>query len=293
MINRFNETFLKGENMNYKLLALVPLVAAGTLIKQNKKVKTTNHTLSYENLPKEFDNFKIAQVSDIHCDKVGASDLIFINKIKQFSPDIIAITGDMLDSYKNDMDIVYNILAQLAVIAPCYFVSGNHELRLPEEYDNLKTILNRLNILDLNNKNIKLVRGKENINLVGVEDYNFFKAEDELNHRENFKNKLKELYSEDNFNILLSHRPEKLSIYAEANYDLVFSGHAHGGQWQIPFVGGIFSPSQGFFPKYISGVYKEKNTSLVVSQGLGNSSFPIRINNQIELVLVTLKKEAK
>lgn len=279
--------------MNYKLLALAPILVAGTLIKQNKKVKITHNTLEFKNLPKAFNNFKIAQVSDIHCDRVGASDLIFIDKMKQFSPDIIVITGDMLDSYKNDMDIVYNILAQLAVIAPCYFVSGNHELRLPEEYNKLKTMLNRLNILDLNNKKVKLIRNEEKITLVGVEDYNFFKAEDELNHRENFKNKLKELYSKDNFNILLSHRPEKLSVYAETNYDLVFSGHAHGGQWQIPFVGGLFSPSQGFFPKYISGVYKEKNTSLVVSQGLGNSSFPIRINNQIELVLVTLKKEAR
>ena len=89
---------------------------------------------------------------------------------------------------------------------------------------------------------------------------------------------------------MLSHRPEKFPIYAEARYDLIFSGHAHGGQWRIPFIGGIFSPSQGFFPEYTSGCYTKDSSTLIVSRGLGNSSFPIRINNRIELVLVTLKK---
>jgi hypothetical protein len=124
-----------------------------------------------------------------------------------------------------------------------------------------------------------------------VEDYNHFKNEDNLNHRNNFKETLDELYSSTHFNILLSHRPEKFPMYVEAKYDLIFSGHAHGGQWRIPFIGGIYSPSQGFFPKYTNGKYIKENSTLIVSRGLGNSSFPIRINNPIELVLVTLKKE--
>ena len=92
--------------MNYKLLALVPIVAAGALIKNNKQLKVTNYNLEFKNLPEEFHNFKIAQVSDIHCDKVGISDLFFLEKLCKFSPDIIVITGDILDSYRNDMDIV-------------------------------------------------------------------------------------------------------------------------------------------------------------------------------------------
>ena len=215
----------------------------------------------------------------------------FINKIKKFSPDIIIITGDILDSYKNDTDVAYNILCQLAIISPCYFVSGNHELRLPEEYERLQTILNKLNITNLNNTSLLLEKNNDFINLVGVEDYNHFKNEDNLNHRNNFKETLDELYSSTHFNILLSHRPEKFPMYVEAKYDLIFSGHAHGGQWRIPFIGGIYSPSQGFFPKYTNGKYIKENSTLIVSRGLGNSSFPIRINNPIELVLVTLKKE--
>ena len=276
--------------MNRKLLALAPIFVASSIIRQNKKLKVRKTTLKFDKLPQAFDNFKIAQVSDIHCDRVGLSDLSFIKKIKDFNPDIIVITGDVLDSYNNDMDIAYNILSQLAIIAPCYFVSGNHELRLPKEYDDLRNIMKKLNITYMNNSNLLITKNSESINLVGVEDYNFFKNEDNLNHRANFIETLKELYSPDHFNILLSHRPEKFPIYADLKYELIFSGHAHGGQWRIPFIGGIFSPSQGFFPKYTNGNYVLEDSTLIVSQGLGNSSFPIRINNRIELVLAILKK---
>ena len=276
--------------MNRKLLALAPIIAASSIIRQNKNLKVRKTTLKFDKLPQTFDNYKIAQVSDIHCDRVGLSDLSFIKKIKDFNPDIIVITGDVLDSYNNDMDIAYNILSQLAIIAPCYFVSGNHELRLPEEYEQLINIMKKLNITYMNNSKQLITKDNESINLVGVEDYNFFKNEDKLNHRANFIKTLEELYSPNHFNILLSHRPEKFPIYADIRYELIFSGHAHGGQWRIPFVGGIFSPSQGFFPKYTNGNYVLEDSTLIVSQGLGNSSFPIRINNRIELVLATLKK---
>ena len=276
--------------MNRKLLALAPIIVASSIIRQNKKLKVRKTTLKFDKLPQAFDNFKIAQVSDIHCDKVGHSDLSFINKIKNFNPDMIVITGDILDSYNNNMDIAYNILSQLAIVAPCYFVSGNHELRLPEEYEQLINRMKKLNITHLHNSKLFITKNNESINLVGVEDYNFFNNEDNLNHRANFIKTLKELYSSNHFNILLSHRPEKFPIYADIKYELIFSGHAHGGQWRIPFVGGIFSPSQGFFPKYTNGNYVLEDSTMIVSQGLGNSSFPIRINNRIELILATLKK---
>ena len=276
--------------MNRKILALAPIIVASSIIRQNKKLKVRKTTLKFNKLPQAFDNFKIAQVSDIHCDKVGLSDLSFINKIKNFNPDMIVITGDILDSYNNNMDIAYNILSQLTIIAPCYFVSGNHELRLPKEYDELKNIMKKLNITYMYNSGLLITKNNESLNLVGVEDYNFFKNEDNLNHRANFTKTLEKLYSPSHFNILLSHRPEKFPIYAEAKYELIFSGHAHGGQWRVPFVGGIFSPSQGFFPKYTNGNYVLKDSTMIVSQGLGNSSFPIRINNRIELILATLKK---
>ena len=189
--------------MNRKLLSLAPIIVASSIIRQNKKLKVRKTTLKFDKLPQAFDNFKIAQVSDIHCDRIGYSDLSFIKKVKDFNPDIIIITGDILDSYNNDMDIAYNILSQLTIIAPCYFVSGNHELRLPKEYDDLKNIMKKLNITYMNNSNQLITKNNESINLVGVEDYNFFKNKDNLNHRANFIETLKELYSSDHFTILL------------------------------------------------------------------------------------------
>ena len=215
--------------MNYKLLALVPMIAAGALIKNNKQLKVTNYNLEFKNLPEEFHNFKIAQVSDIHCDKVGISDLFFLEKLCKFSPDIIVITGDILDSYRNDMDIVYNILSQLSAVAPCYFVTGNHELRLPKEFEELKNMFERLNISYLHNEVRSIYKTNDKINLIGIEDYNYFKAKDKLNHRENFQDILSKLSDKNENNklhrllgTLLSEKlkvDEKLDIL-ENEYDI-------------------------------------------------------------------------
>ena len=101
--------------------------------------------------------------------------------------------------------------------------------------------------------------------------------------------KLDELVcKEDGYTILLSHRPELFETYAQNNVDLVFSGHAHGGQFRIPFVGGIVAPNQGLFPEYDAGMYTEGNTNMVVSRGIGNSVIPFRLNNRPEVILVEL-----
>ena len=95
----------------------------------------------------------------------------------------------------------------------------------------------------------------------------------------------------DSYTILLSHRPELFSVYAEQEMNLVLSGHAHGGQFRLPLVGGLVAPNQGFFPEYDSGVYTEHGTSMVVSRGIGNSLFPFRFNNRPEVILIELKSE--
>jgi predicted MPP superfamily phosphohydrolase len=104
--------------------------------------------------------------------------------------------------------------------------------------------------------------------------------------------KLDELICEDTYTILLSHRPELFELYVESKADLVFSGHAHGGQFRIPFVGGLIAPNQGLFPKYDAGIYEEGNTTMVVSRGIGNSIVPFRINNRPEIVLAELASQA-
>jgi predicted MPP superfamily phosphohydrolase len=93
------------------------------------------------------------------------------------------------------------------------------------------------------------------------------------------------------YTVLLSHRPELFDCYVAKGADLVFSGHAHGGQFRLPFLGGVFAPDQGLFPTYDAGLYQQKGTSMIVSRGLGNSLFPFRVNNRPEIVVVTLLSE--
>ena len=93
------------------------------------------------------------------------------------------------------------------------------------------------------------------------------------------------------YTILLSHRPELFDTYVSGEIDLVLSGHAHGGQFRLPFIGGLYAPGQGFFPKYDAGMYSKETTSMVVSRGLGNSIIPLRFNNRPEIVLIELTGE--
>ena len=91
------------------------------------------------------------------------------------------------------------------------------------------------------------------------------------------------------FTVLLAHRPELVDEYQELGFDLVFSGHAHGGQFRFPFIKGSYAPGQGIFPTYTSGAYKEGETTMIVNRGLGNSIIPIRIGNRPEIIVVTLE----
>ncbi|MBQ6936698.1 MAG: metallophosphoesterase, partial [Clostridia bacterium] len=113
------------------------------------------------------------------------------------------------------------------------------------------------------------------------------------NYNDNYKEEIVEainnLDDENCFSILLSHHPELFPEYSSTNVDLVFSGHAHGGQFRLPFIGGIIAPEQGLFPEFDAGVFNENNTTMVVSRGLGNSIIPVRINNSPEVVVVTIE----
>lgn len=130
----------------------------------------------------------------------------------------------------------------------------------------------------------------ETITLIGVNDpsyqtdYLFGDAETVMD------TKLEELHADDDgFTILLSHRPELFDTYADHDMDLILSGHAHGGQFRLPFIGGLVAPNQGLFPKYDAGIYTEDNTSMLVSRGVGNSILTFRINNPPEVILIELQ----
>ncbi len=132
-------------------------------------------------------------------------------------------------------------------------------------------------------------KGDEKINLLGVIDPAFkgASASDKYEEADILKNTIEDIKGE-GYNILLSHRPEYFDVYVSSDIDLIFSGHAHGGQFVLPFIGGLFAPGQGFFPEYTSGAHNTDNTTLIISRGLGNSLFPLRINNPPEIIIAEL-----
>ncbi|MBO5736363.1 MAG: metallophosphoesterase [Clostridia bacterium] len=258
---------------------------------ENQALELNTYTISSQRLPTAFDGFRIAQVSDLHNAEMGENNEKLLTTLHEAKPDIIVLTGDLIDSRKTKVDVALDFVENAMQIAPCYYVTGNHEARV-QEYTALKEGLTSLGVEVLENARTEVELSGEKITILGVDDpsvqtdYLFGDEETVM------RGELSTLTCEtDGFTILLSHRPELFDIYVEFGVDVVFSGHAHGGQFRLPFVGGMFAPNQGLFPNYDGGVFTQDKTNMVVSRGVGNSIIPFRINNKPEVVLIELTKE--
>jgi hypothetical protein len=262
------------------------------LVWQNNALVITRYNYINNKIPENLNGFKIVHISDLHNKNFHGK---LTSRIKKINPDIIFITGDLIDRRKTNVAMAVKFVKEIVTIAPVYYVSGNHE-QLSVNYKELKKELNNLHVIIMDNFYTKInIEGSE-IGLLGIADPAInqnIKTYSIENNEAYMRNTLNELTHnlKTDFNLLLSHRPEHFEIYKRFNIDLVFSGHAHGGQIRIPFVKGILSPNQGFFPKYSEGMYREGVTSMIVSRGLGNSLFPFRIFNRPELIVVILNKE--
>ena len=258
------------------------------IIFENKNLELNTYSITSENLPDDFSGFRIVHISDLHNAEFGDGNSKLIGMIKEAEPDIIAITGDIIDSRRTDIDIALAFLEEVLKIAPCYYVSGNHESRI-EEYDILKKKMINAGVMVLENQISVISRSNSAIKIIGISDPSF--NSDYLFGDEEFvmKSQLEEtVQCEDAFTIMLSHRPEFFELYIDYTADLVLSGHAHGGQFILPLFGGLFAPGQGFFPKYDAGHFEKNGTNMVVSRGIGNSIIPLRVNNRPEVILVEL-----
>lgn len=256
----------------------------------NTALELNKYTIVSEKIPKSFDGFRIAHVSDLHNAEIGDNNVLLLNMLRQSEPDIIAITGDLIDSRNTNIDVALQFAEQASQIAPCYYVTGNHEARTGE-YRELQKGLMALGITVLEDQRMKLEKSGESITLLGINDPSF-QTNDLFGDAQSITHyKLQMLVQiEAGYTILLSHRPELFDIYQKNDIDLILSGHAHGGQFRIPFVGGLIAPNQGFFPKYDAGLYTEQDTNMIVSRGIGNSIIPFRINNRPEAILIELSK---
>lgn len=253
---------------------------------QNNDIGITNIDFTNSKVPENFNDYKILQVSDLHNKEFGKNQNKLVERTKEINPDIIVVTGDLIDSRKTNIDIAVNYMSQAVKIAPTYYIPGNHESRI-DEYDKLEKMLSKEGIKVLSNDSENIKINNQELSLLGMEDISFVNSENKEKEFSSILSNLKNK-SKKNLTILLSHRPDLIDIYAKQNIDLVFTGHAHGGQIRLPFIGGLLSPNQGFLPKYTSGIYEKDNTKMIVSRGLGNSLFPLRIFNRPELIVTTL-----
>lgn len=256
---------------------------------QNNGVVTTEIDYSSPKIPSEFKGYKIVHISDLHNKKFGKNQNHILKKIKAVSPDIIVVTGDLIDRRRYDLDTAIVFINGAMEIAPVYYVSGNHEA-WSGNYENIKHELEKSGVQILDDSKVELIKDEGKIEILGLSDPGFMTDRYmDGTHFSKLEERLMAMSDDTVFQILLSHRPELFYLYINANIDLTFSGHAHGGQFRIPFIGGFIAPNQGFFPKYTSGIHKEEQSSLVVSRGLGNSIIPIRLFNRPEIVVVTLE----
>ncbi len=263
------------------------------LLWANKALELNTHSVVSEKIPKPFDGYRIVHISDLHSEVFGKGNSKLTNTVKEAKPDIIVITGDIvdcrryLDCKQTNIDRAVDFLKKAVKIAPCYYVTGNHEAYLTEEKrKELERRITETGTEILHDKETVIKRGNDKISLVGMDDWQYTVL---MDTEEAVTEQPSGHCDSDTFRILLSHRPEFFDIYKSVGVDLVLAGHAHGGQMRIPFAGGLYAPDQGFFPEYVEGMYCEDGTYMVVSRGAGNSIIPLRVNNRPEVIVAVLK----
>lgn len=276
-----NKKNIRSNRKKYIKSAIVLLIVIVLLLFcnfQNKHLETTHYTYETEQLGVDLDGYRIVQISDLHNAKFGKNNQKLVDRIRECAPDMIVLTGDLVDSNHTNVDRVVQFVDEIVKICPVYYVTGNHEYWLDtSEYEKLMDGLVSAGVVILDNQVVEISRWDAKFRLVGLDDKSL--ADGTLEAL---------LSDEKELTVVLAHEPQYLARYAGTGVDLVLSGHAHGGQFRLPFVGGIVAPDQGFLPEYTAGEYYMNGTEMIVSRGLGNSVIPVRLFNYPEIVCVDL-----
>lgn len=297
---------MKNIKKKHKILWVVILILLciftiiGLNNKMNKSFVIKEETLIYKKLPKSLEYYKILQLSDLHSKKFGTNNEKLIKSIKEINPDLILVTGDMftvsdISIDMNEEELVpYQLLSKLATHYKIVYVSGNHEegkdiiyngddyrgrnRSKNNSYNRYRNKLESLGVTFV--ENTSLQNYNDFINIYGV----YFDSMEKDEYYQSIN------LDKTKFNIMLCHDPKYFDSFVNMGFDLVLSGHVHGGIIRIPLVGGLFSPDRTFFPKYDKGIYKINNSYMNVSTGLGDSILK-RVLNPPEINVITLKNK--
>lgn len=279
--------------MEYIFITAIAVFIIGLIVVflyfQNNKIDQTYYKIKGEGVAKPF---RIVHLSDLHSKPFKKALKITQN----LNPDVICITGDYINDKAKNKDEMINYAFELCKIAPVYYITGNHERRL-DSFEELMQELKRTGFNVLLNECAH--NDELNLTVLGLDenqaDFEDYKARKNgtFVYRDMSKF-INELEKSNGFKLLLSHFPENFSAVSQMNYskydfDLQLSGHAHGGQFCLPFIGPVFSPGQGLFPKFAKGSFGDR-PKMIVSRGLGNAEFPFRLFNHPEINIIDVSK---
>ncbi len=269
------------------LVALLFLVSGALWLRwQQTGLCPEELTVTDGTLPAAFEGFRISLVSDVHCAQFGQGNEALLSAVAAQRPDIIAVTGDLLDRFHTDYSMVEPLCRGLAAIAPTYYVTGNHEWGLgTAAVKGLKQTISACGVTVLSNDHLVLERDGDAVVLAGIDDPNGYADQKKLPQL------MEELRAErgDPFVLLLAHRNDG-KLYGSCGVDVTLCGHAHGGIIRLPFTDGLLSVDRTLFPTWTNGVYPLERGQMVVSRGLGNSGPSFRLFNRPHLPVVVLTR---
>jgi uncharacterized protein len=271
------------------------------LFTQANWLQVTTHQVYQQKTVEGLEGFRILQLSDLHSKNFGKENSRLIGRIHSSDPDIIVMSGDMINATDDDGTVVVNLIENLKGRYPIFYSLGNHEQLAKQyaketgsdKYEKYMQNLKENNVVVLDNAKAEIPFGLAQINLYGftlpLEYYTGDKVENFLFETKLEEGLLVEILDEpdpETLNILLAHAPKYFKNYTAWGADLILSGHAHGGLIRVPGIGGLLAPQQGFLPEYDGGKYTQNGKTMIVNRGKGNHILNLRVNNRPEITVV-------
>ena len=265
------------------------------------KLEIANYIIENKKIPYEFNDYVIVQISDLHNKSFGKNNIYLIEEIDKINPQLVVITGDLIDGENKNFKIALDLLKYLTNKYKVYYITGNHEQKAllkqyKELYKDYFAKLNDLPGVHLDNEKIQIRKGNNHINLYGLtipfKCYKYLLDDNKNTDLDkDFLQKNLPQINRNEYNILLVHTPFYFDEYEKWGADLILAGHVHGGIIRLPFIGGLLSPNRHFFPKYDLGKYDKNDSTMIVTKGLGGSKVLVRVNCKPEIVKITLKSK--